>query len=134
MNTDDHKRKLSELEATIRQQDETHDAKVRDNDRLILLDRLTARAPELDLDDHEVDWTTLPDGAEALVVDGGGFDGGNGYYIASAGDDVHVIGKMAPLIPGRIGLVAIHANGTRELLRVIDDPIGDEGDDSDPVS
>jgi hypothetical protein len=38
---------------------------------------------------------------------------------------------MALLIPGRIGLVAIHANGTRELVRVIEDPIGDEGDDSD---
>lgn len=60
------------------------------------------------------------------MVDGGGFDGGNGYYIANAGNDLHVIGTMAPMIPGRIGLVAIHADGTRELLRVIEDPIGGE--------
>lgn len=73
----------------------------------------------------------MPDGAEALVVDGSGFDGGNGYFIADAADDLHVTGTMAPLIPGRIGLVAIHPDGTRELVRVIDDPI--DGDDSEAI-
>ena len=47
----------------------------------------------------------VPDGAEALVIDGGGFDGGNGYFIANAGDDLHVMGTMAPMISRAIGLV-----------------------------
>jgi hypothetical protein len=45
-----------------------------DTDRLRLLDRIECRVPELDLDRHEVEWTTLDDGHEALVVNGGGFD------------------------------------------------------------
>jgi hypothetical protein len=45
-----------------------------DTDRLRLLDRIECRVPELDLDRHEVEWTTLDDGHEALVVNGGGLD------------------------------------------------------------
>lgn len=98
-----------------------------DTDRLLLLNRLEERMPGLDVGQHEVEWTKVPDGAEAVVVEGGGFDGGTGYFIANAGNDLHVVGTMAPLIPGKIGLVAIHPDGIRELLRVIEDPIGDEG-------
>jgi hypothetical protein len=43
-----------------------------DADRLELLDRLAERLPELDLDQHEIEWRTLEDGHEALLVDGGG--------------------------------------------------------------
>jgi hypothetical protein len=42
-----------------------------DADRLELLDRIAERVPEIDLDQQSVDWTTLPDGAEALIVNGG---------------------------------------------------------------
>ncbi len=122
MNTDDHKRKLANLEETIRMQDETHDAKVRDNDRLILLDRIAARVPEMDLDQHEVDWTTLPDGAEALVVDGGGFDGGSGIYFANAGEDVHAVGSMPPAFPA-VGCIVIRPDRTRVLAHVTPDPL-----------
>ena len=47
----------------------------RDTDRLELLDRIAERLPELRLDQHEIAWTTLDDGSEALLVDGGGIDG-----------------------------------------------------------
>jgi hypothetical protein len=56
----------------------------RDTDRLELLDRIAERIPELNLDDHDVEWQTLPDGAEARLVDGGGIDGGSGAF-ANAG-------------------------------------------------
>jgi hypothetical protein len=72
-----------------------------DADRLALLDRIADRVPELDLDQHEVEWTTLDDGHQALLVNGGGIDGGNGAYFANHGDDVHAVGMLAPLIPAR---------------------------------
>ncbi len=73
----------------------------RDCDRLLLLDRLAERLPDLDLDRQEVDWMTLPepDGAEALLVNGGGIDGGDGVYFAYAGEDVHAVGSLQPLAP-----------------------------------
>ena len=48
----------------------------RDADRLELLDRIADRVPELDLDAQSVEWTMLDDGCEALLVNGGGIDGG----------------------------------------------------------
>ena len=38
-----------------------------------------------------------PDGAEALLVNGGGIDGGQGAYFADAGEDVHCVGSFAGL-------------------------------------
>jgi hypothetical protein len=55
-----------------------------DTGRLELLDRLADRVPELDLDQQSIEWTTLDDGREALVFDGGGFDGGDGAFFVSA--------------------------------------------------
>ena len=37
--------------------------------------------PEIDLDEQASQWTTLPDGAEALLVNGGGVDGGSGAMV-----------------------------------------------------
>jgi hypothetical protein len=37
----------------------------RDAERLELLDRIAKRIPELDLNRREIEWSTLPDGAEA---------------------------------------------------------------------
>jgi hypothetical protein len=48
----------------------------RDTDRLQLLDRIADRVPELDLAQQSVEWKTLDDGHEALLVNGGGIDGG----------------------------------------------------------
>ncbi len=67
-------------------------------DRLLLLDRLAERVPDLDLADQRVEWQTLPDGSQALLVNGGGIDGGDGVYFANAGDDVHAVGSVAPLV------------------------------------
>jgi hypothetical protein len=55
-----------------------------DNDRLELLDRIAERVPKLDLAQNEVEWTTLDDGHEAPLVNGGGFDGGAGAFFANA--------------------------------------------------
>jgi hypothetical protein len=52
----------------------------RDADRLGLLDRIADRVPELHLDQQSLEWTTLDDGHEALLVNGGGFDGGQGAF------------------------------------------------------
>ena len=98
-----------------------------DADRLELLDRIAERVPELDLDQNEVEWTTMEDGAEALVVNGGGFDGGDGAYFTNYREDVHVVGMMAPLIPGAIGCVVIKPDGSRSLARVERDPLAPPG-------
>jgi len=94
----------------------------RDADRLELLDRLAARVPELDLDQHAVAWTTLPDGHEALLVDGGGVDGGAGTFFANAGEDLHAVGSLAPLADA-IGCIVIRPDGSRVLARVEPDPL-----------
>lgn len=95
----------------------------RDADRLELLDRIEQRMPEVKLDEHLIEWTQLPDGAEALVLDGGGFTPeSTGCFIAAAGDDLHVVGPTAPIIPGCIGCVVVSPDGTRRLARVVDDP------------
>jgi hypothetical protein len=94
-----------------------------DADRLQLLDRIAARVPELDLDQRSVEWETLPDGAEALIVDGGGFDGGDGMMFVNHGDDVHAIGSLAPLAPGAIGCVVIRPDRSRVLARAVADPL-----------
>jgi hypothetical protein len=71
----------------------------RDTDRLELLDRIADRVPELDLDKHEVEWSTLPDGHEALHI------GDGGDYFANCADDLHAYGSLDPIIPGYIGCV-----------------------------
>ena len=58
-------------------------------DRLQLLDRIAERVPELDLAQHSVEWTELPDGAQGRPVDGGGVDSGNGYVYVNYGEDLH---------------------------------------------
>ena len=58
-----------------------------DADRLELLDRLEDRLPELDLDANEIAWMTLEDGHEALLVNGGGIEDGDGACFANAGED-----------------------------------------------
>jgi hypothetical protein len=41
-----------------------------DADRLLLLDRIDERILDLDLGQHEIEWTKLPDGAEAGIAPG----------------------------------------------------------------
>jgi hypothetical protein len=95
-----------------------------DADRLKLLDRLAARMPELDLEQHLIEWRTLPDnGAEGLLVDGGGIDGGNGFTFANHGEDVHAVGPTSPIIPGCVGCVVIRPDGSRYLARAVPDPL-----------
>jgi len=110
--------------------DDTPEISETDDDRLLLLDRIAERLPEMNLDDYSIEWVTLPDGGEALVIDGGGFDGGTGYFIANSpvGDDLHVVGPTAPLAPGAIGCVVIDADGGRRLARLIRNPLADEAD------
>jgi hypothetical protein len=95
----------------------------KDQDRLELLDRIAKRVPELNLDQHEIEWTTLPDGHEALAVDGGGFDGGGGTFFANAGEDLHAVGLMGASAPGHVGCVVIKPDGSRKLGGVVPDPL-----------
>jgi hypothetical protein len=94
-----------------------------DAERLELLDRVAARIPDLDLDQQEVEWTTLDDGHEAQLVNGGGIDGGNGACFASAGEDVHAVGTLTPIIDGYIGCIVIRPDGSRYVARVVTDPL-----------
>jgi hypothetical protein len=96
-----------------------------DQDRLQLLDRIADRVPELDLEQHSVDWTRLPDGSEALPVDGGGIDGDGGTFFANAGEDVHAVGFLAPIVPGYVGCIVIRPGGSRQLARVVPDPLAE---------
>jgi hypothetical protein len=100
-----------------------------DADRLELLDRMAHRVPELDLDQQLVEWTTLPDGHEALLVNGGGIDGGDGAYFANAGDDLHAVGTLAPIIEGYVGCIVIRPDGSRILARAVPDPLAHEKPD-----
>jgi len=88
-----------------------------DNDRLELLDRIADRVPELDLDEHEVEWGTTPDGAQALFV------GNRAEFFANYGDDLHAYGSLDPIVPGHIGCIAIRPDGTRVILWVEPDPL-----------
>jgi hypothetical protein len=98
--------------------------------RFELLDRIEKRMPDLDLAQHEIEWTEMPDdGSQALLVAGGGVDGGNGFMIAVHGDDLQVVGPTAPLIPGCVGCVVIRPDGSRRLAGVLPDPLADQGDD-----
>jgi hypothetical protein len=100
-----------------------------DADRLELLDRIKERIPELDLEQHAIEWTTLDDGYEALLVDGGGIDGGNGAYFANAGNDLHAVGSLAPIVPGHIGCIVIKPDGSRYVARAVPDPLGQQKPD-----
>jgi hypothetical protein len=95
----------------------------RDQDRLELLDRIADRVPELDLEKQSVEWTTLDDGHGALLVNGGGIDGGNGAYFANAGEDLHAVGLLDPIVPGHIGCIVIRPDGSRVLARAGPDPL-----------
>jgi hypothetical protein len=86
---------------------------------------IAERVPELRLDQHEIEWTTLDDGHEALLVDGGGIDGGSGTFFANAGDDLHAVGSMDPLVPGCVGCIVIQPDGSRQLARVVPDPLAE---------
>ncbi len=96
-----------------------------DTDRLKLLDRLADRAPELDLAQNEVEWTTPDDGHRALLVNGRGFDGGTGAFFANYGDDVHAVGSFAPTVPGHVGLIVIKPDGNRYVARAVPDPLAE---------
>lgn len=95
----------------------------RDAERLELLDRIADRIPELDLEQQSVEWMTLEDGHEALLVNGGGIDGGAGAYFANAGEDVHAVGSLAPIIDGYIGCIVIRPDGGRYVARAVPDPL-----------
>lgn len=94
-----------------------------DLDRLELLDRIERRLPELKLAEHEIAWTTFPDGAQALLVNGGGIDGGAGAFFANCGDDLHAVGTLAPIVPGHVGCIVIRPDGSRRLARAVRDPL-----------
>jgi hypothetical protein len=96
----------------------------RDTDRLELLDRLEKRVG-LDVNKHEVEWMTLEDGHEALLVDDGGLDGGKGAYFANAGEDVHAVGSLAPIIEGYIGCIVIRPDGGRYVAQAVPDPLAE---------
>ena len=67
-------------------------------DRLELLDRIDERVPELDLDQHPIEWTEMPDGAPGLAIDGRD-DGGNGYVYVNYREDLHAIGPTRRCSP-----------------------------------
>ncbi len=101
-----------------------------DAERLELLDRMEKRLPEIDLAQHSIEWTEMPDdGSQALLIDGGGIDGGNGFTITSHGDDLAAIGSTAPLFPGYVGCVVIAPDGTRRMARVMPDPAAQQKSD-----
>jgi hypothetical protein len=66
------------------------------------------------------------DGSQALLVDGGGIDGGNGFTVVSCGEDLHAVGSTAPLFPGFVGCIVIAPDGSRRLARVMPDPLTSE--------
>jgi hypothetical protein len=72
-----------------------------------------------------VEWTTLDDGHQALLVNGGGLDGGAGAFLVNYGDDVHAVGMLDPIVPGHIGCIVIRPDGSRVLARAVPDPLAE---------
>jgi hypothetical protein len=72
---------------------------------------------------NEIEWTTLDDGHEALLVNGGGIDGGDGACFANCGDDLHAIGTLDPIAPSYVGCIVIQPDGSRYLARAEPDPL-----------
>ena len=70
------------------------------------------------------------DGAQALLVDGGGVDGGQGMMLCNHAADVHALGSFAPLAAGTVGVLAIRPDGTRIVLQVMADPLAQRKPDS----
>ena len=105
----------------------TEDLSPADDDRLTLLDRIAERIPWLDLDQESIEWTTLDDGHEALLVNGGGFDGGDGSFLVNAGEDLHAIGSLTP-IADYVGCIVIRPDGSRHLARAVPDPLAQQPD------
>ena len=58
---------------------------------------MPSACPNCDLDREQIEWMKLPDGHQALLVNGGGIDGGSGAFFANAGQDVHAVGSSQPL-------------------------------------
>ena len=71
---------------------------------------------------NEIEWKTLADGHEALLVNGGGLAGGDGAFFANCTEDVDAVGSLAPIIEGHIGCIVIRPDGSRRLARVVPGP------------
>jgi hypothetical protein len=69
-------------------------------------------------------WVNPPP-PRALLVDGSGIDGGNGAYFANAGDDLHAVGSLAPIIDGYIGCIVIKPDGSRYVAQAVPDPLAE---------
>jgi hypothetical protein len=50
-------------------------------------------------------------------------------FLANAGEDVHVVGSVAPLIDGYVGCIEIKPDGSRVLARVMPDPLAQQKPD-----
>ena len=53
----------------------------------------------------------------------GGLDGGAGVYFSNAGEDLHAVGSLAPLVPGYIGCIIVKPDGSRQVARAVPDPL-----------
>ena len=96
-----------------------------DTDRLELLDRIEARIPDSTWTRSRSSgprWTT----GTRRCVNGGGIDGGAGAYFANAGEDLHAVGSLAPIIDGYIGCIVIKPDGRRYVARAVPDPLAQQ--------
>jgi hypothetical protein len=57
----------------------------------------------------------VPPRVDCCLIDGGGA----GAYFANAGDDMHAVGKLHPLVPGHVGCIVIRPDGSRYLARAV---------------
>jgi hypothetical protein len=48
-----------------------------------------------------------------------------GTFFANAGEDVHAVGFLAPIVPGYVGCIVIRPGGSRQLARVVPDPLAE---------
>jgi hypothetical protein len=51
--------------------------------------------------------------------------GGKGAFFANAGDDLHAVGSLAPIIEGAVGCIVIRPDGSRHLARAVPDPLAE---------
>jgi hypothetical protein len=47
-------------------------------------------------------------------------------YFADAGEDVHAVGSLAPIIEGHVGCIVIRPDSSRYLARAVRDPLAQQ--------
>jgi len=52
-----------------------------------------------------------------------------GVYFANAGEDLHAVGSLAPIVPGHLGVIVFRPDGSRRVAQAVPDPLAGQNPD-----